>query len=363
MHTMPAAVYVGDRRIVVQQVAVPEPGPGEVLVEVSQCGICGTDLHLVLEGYARAGSVLGHEWSATVIATGRPPRSGRAATTSLTDARDVPAQDWEPGARVVWNPSPGCGACRACRKGRPSVCLRRETPDYLDSRGAFCQFLAVPAPNLLRVPERLSTRAAALTEPTAIALHAVNIAGVGADDRVLVTGAGPVGLLMIAVLASRGTRDITVSEPSEARRERALAVGASRAVLPESLPHAPMGRPIGEPFAVAFECSGHASAAERALDQLDRAGTLVFVGTGRESPRINHNRMIVLELEAKGAYNYDASGFGPAIELLASGALPLDLLIEPEDIPLTGLLSTMQRLAVGEIPGKVLVRPRGDNDG
>ena len=118
-----------------------------------------------------------------------------------------------------------------------------------------------------------------------------------------------------------------------------------------------MGRPVPDPFTVAFECSGQASAAEAALDQLDYAGTLVFVGTGHEMPRVNHNRMIVLELSIIGAYNYDAGGFAPALELLASGALPLDLLIEPDDVALDGLLPTMHRLAAGELPGKVMVVP------
>ena len=118
-----------------------------------------------------------------------------------------------------------------------------------------------------------------------------------------------------------------------------------------------MGRPVDDPYVIAFECSGHARAVQEALDQLDYAGTLVFVGTGSEMPRINHNRTIVLELTIIGAYNYDADGFGPALELLASGALPLDLLIESEDVPLDGVMTVMQRLAAGELPGKVMVRP------
>ncbi len=338
--TMAAAVYVGDGKIEVQDLAVPQPGPGEVLVEVSHCGICGTDLHLVLEQYARPGSVLGHEWAGTVAACG-PGVHG-----------------WNVGDRVVAGPTPGCGECRACRSGRPSVCLRRPPPDLLDfSRGAFTRFKTVAAERLLGVPPALSTRAAALTEPTAIALHTVNLAGVSSADRVLVTGAGPVGLLTTAVLRARGVDDITVSEPAPLRRDRALAVGARSVVEPDALGRAPMGRPVAEPFTVAFECSGNARAAEAALDQLDYAGTLVFVGTGHDAPRVNHNRVIVLELTIIGAYNYDAEGFAPALELLASGALPLDALIEPVDVQLDAVLPTMRRLAAGELPGKVMVVP------
>jgi 2-desacetyl-2-hydroxyethyl bacteriochlorophyllide A dehydrogenase len=284
--------------------------------------------------------VLGHEWAGTVAALGRE------------------VDGWELGARVVAGPTPGCGECRACRRGRPSVCLQREPPDLLDfSRGAFAGYKVVDATRLLRIPDSLATRAAALTEPTAIALHTVNLSGVTHDDRVLVTGAGPVGLLTTAVLRARGIDDITVSEPAPRRRERAQAIGGRTVVAPDDLPRAPMGRPVAAPFTVAFECSGNARAAEAALDQLNYAGTFVFVGTGHEAPRVNHNRVIVLELTLIGAYNYDAAGFGPALELLASGLLPLELLIEPDDIVLDELGSTLRRLAAGELPGKVMVRP------
>src|SRR5262249_22009806 len=94
-----------------------------------------------------------------------------------------------------------------------------------------------------------------------------------------------------------------------------------------------------------------------ALDQLDYAGTFVFVGTGRESPRVNHNRVIVLELMLIGAFNYDAAGFGPALDLLASGRLPIDALIEPVDVTLDGVQTAMHDLAEGKLAGKVMVRP------
>ena len=99
-----------------------------------------------------------------------------------------------------------------------------------------------------------------------------------------------------------------------------------------------MGAPVAEPFAVVFECSGHASALEAALGQLDYAGTLVIVGTGFVPPRINQNRLIIFELEIVGAYNYNDDGFQPAVDLLNSGTLPLESLIEPDDIPLSEVM-------------------------
>ncbi len=336
---MTAAIYQGDGRIEVGEVPVPEPEPGELLVEVAQCGICGSDLHLVFEQYARPGAILGHEWSGTVVG-GRDVGPGRP-----------------PGIRVVFDPSPGCGDCRPCRRGRPSVCVRRPSSDMREMRGAFARYVTVPASSTLVIPDSLDLRAAALAEPTAIAVHAVDLAGVGPTDRVLVTGGGPVGLLIVSVLLARGVRDITVSEPSEVRRQRAMAVGAARTLRPEELGEAPLGGVVAGPVDVAFECSGHADAGSMALDQLDRAGTLVFVGTGAVPVPVNHNRMIILELEVLGAYNYSAEGFGPAVELLATGAMPVDLLLEPEDVPLEGVMEAMERLSRGEIPAKVLVNP------
>jgi (R,R)-butanediol dehydrogenase/meso-butanediol dehydrogenase/diacetyl reductase len=336
---MDASVYVGDGLLEVQEVAVPEPGARDVLIEVGQCGICGTDVHLVLERIARPGTVLGHEWAGTIAALG------------------AEVDGWAIGDRVVCGPSPGCGECRACRAGRPSVCLARPLTDHLDFRGAYARYVVAPAAQLLRVPDSLSLREAALVEPTAVAMHAVTLSGVTPDDRVLVTGGGPVGLLVTAVLHARGVHDVTVSEPSPVRRERALAVGAARVVEPHELPRARMGAPVDEPYQVLFECSGRAEAAESALDQLDFAGVCVLVGTGHDLPRLNHNRLIVLENSIIGAYNYDADGFGPALALLASGDMPIHALVEPVDITLDDLLPVMRRCAAGELPGKVMVRP------
>ena len=335
---MSAAVYVGDGTIAVEQVPSPEPGPDEVLVEIAECGICGSDLHMVLERFAKPGAILGHEWSGIVVAA--PSDSG-----------------WSPGDRVVGNPAPGCGVCRPCRRGRPSVCLNRATADFAGYRGAFCQYKTVAADALIRIPNSLPTRVAALAEPTAITLHALRLSEVGPDDRVLVTGAGPVGLLLVAVLRAQGISDITVSEPSAVRRQQALDVGATRVVTPDMLEQPPMIQPVAEPYPVVFECSGHASAAEAGFGQLDYAGTLVIVGTGFEPPRFNQNRMIIFELEVVGAYNYNDEGFQPAVDLLDTGTLPFDALIEPDNIPLSEVMVSMERLARGEIPSKVMVQP------
>jgi threonine dehydrogenase-like Zn-dependent dehydrogenase len=224
--------------------------------------------------------------------------------------------------------------------------------------GAFARYIVTAAAGLTPVEDGVPLRTAALTEPLAVAMHAITRAGVAPGNRVLVTGAGPIGLLAIAALRARGVEDIVASEPAASRRERAGAVGASSAVSPANLeiPAFPMDL-VTEPFDAVLECSGRPDAMEAGLAQLGRGGCLVLVGTGMHAPRLDNNRVLLNELVVTGAYNYDAGGFASALALLGSGDLPVDLLIEPEDVPLSGLLDAMQRLAKADVAAKVLVVP------
>jgi threonine dehydrogenase-like Zn-dependent dehydrogenase len=108
---------------------------------------------------------------------------------------------------------------------------------------------------------------------------------------------------------------------------------------------------------VAFECSGKPAAFEAALGRLRKAGRLVILGTGMERPRLDANRVLLNELVVTGGYTYDATGLADALALLASGALPTELLIEPDDVPLEGMLAAMEALAAGRVGGKVMVAP------
>ena len=336
---MDVAVYREPRVVEIERRPVPDVGPDEVLLRVSHCGICGTDLHLVLEGMGPPDSVGGHEYSGRIVALGSNVRDFSLAETVVGG---------EPG---------GCGSCDYCKAGRPSLCSSRY--DFGGNNvGAFAEYTTVRADELVRIPEGVSLREAALTEPLAVALHALTRAGASAGDRVLVTGAGPLGMLLIAALVARGVDDVTVSEPSSVRREGAERVGARSALTPDALAIPPMPFTLVEaPFDVAFECSGNPSAMEAALAQLRRAGTLVLVGTGMRRPRFDHNRILLNELLVTGAYCYDAGGFRAALALLAEGTLPTQHLIEPDDVPLSGLFDALERLERRELAGKVMIAP------
>ena len=337
---MPAAVYHGKGEIAVEDRPVPDPGPGQVLVEVSHCGVCGSDLHLVLEGWGQPGRVPGHEWSGRIAALGP----------------DV--EGWAVGAPVVGGDLVGCGTCRPCLAGRPSLCERRDSVMGDGPDGAFASYVLTQAAGLVPVEGSVALRTAALTEPLAVALHGVTRGGVRPGERVLVTGAGPIGLLSIAALAAAGVEEIVVSEPAASRRERALLVGAVAGFTPDQLdvPVMPMDV-VDEPFDVVLECSGHADAMEAGLAQLGRAGRLVLVGAGMRRPKFDNNRILLNELVITGAFNYDAGGFASALTLLGSGRLPVDLLVEPADVPLSGLLDAMHKLESAELAAKVLVAP------
>jgi threonine dehydrogenase-like Zn-dependent dehydrogenase len=241
------------------------------------------------------------------------------------------------------------------------LCTRRGTPGVSDFQGAFAEYVRVDRAQLLRIPEGLSPRAAALAEPLAVALHGITLSGIAAGQRALVTGAGPIGALTLAALVAKGVRDVTVSEPSPTRRELAAKLGASRVVAPEDLEVPPMPFTIADDAVhAAFECSGRASAAEAALGSLRKAGRLVLSGTGAERPSLDVHRVLLNELVVTGAYCYDDRGVEDALSLLASGALPTDLLIHPDDVPLDDILEAVRRLGEGRIGGKVLVVPHAE---
>ena len=340
MTTMPAAVYRKRGSIAVETVDVPILGPGDVLLEISHCGVCGTDLHMVIEGWGVPGSIQGHEYSGVVVAVGADVTQHAV------------------GDRVVGGPPAGCGACALCERGASHLCLERGRAGLSIFHGAFAPYMKVAASSCFRIPDALDLRTAALCEPTAVALHGVLRTDAAPGSRVLVTGAGPIGLLTVAVLRAMGVDDITVSEPNPKRRALVESVGASSVVTPDAFtpPELPMDV-VGEPFDVAIECSGRADAMEMALTQLQRRGTLVLSGTGMNPPRFDPNRIILNELVITGSYEYVASDYERSLELLASGALPTVLLIEPDDVPLSGVQRAMEQLAAGELAGKVLVNP------
>ncbi|MGP0030751.1 MAG: zinc-dependent alcohol dehydrogenase [Acidimicrobiales bacterium] len=341
--TMPAAVYQAPGVVTVEDRPVRRPGPGQLLVRVQHCGICGSDIHQLRDGWGlKPGVVAGHEWSGTIAAVGEG------------------VDTWSVGERVVGGPSPKCGTCRRCREGKPSQCENRGGAITDHSDGAFAEFILVRALGVVRLPEDLPARRAALAEPLAVALHGITRSGVAPGDTVMVMGAGPIGALTVAALRAAGIDAVTVVEPNEGRRDLARKVGATEVIDPSELETFPSWEPerlSGWAVHVVLECSGHKAAIESGFHQLRRGGVLVMVGAGIEHPTFDPNRMILNELHVCGSFVYDLGGFERALALLASDSFPADLLIDPDDVPLNGVGDALEALATGRIAGKVMVVP------
>lgn len=340
---MPAAVYRGPGQVVVEERVVPRPGPGEVLVEVDHCGICGSDIHMLLEGWAdKPGLVAGHEFTGAIAAVGEG------------------VSGWAIGETVVCGASPKCGRCRRCLEGKPSQCENRQGSITEGHDGAFARYVLVRAVALLRVPSGLTARQAALAEPLAVAVHAITRSGIVPGDAVMVIGAGPIGALSIAALVARGIGPVIAVEPGERRQLLAKSLGASEVLGPSDLETFPPWEPeriARRAVHAVLECSGKKEAMEVGFQQLRRGGTLALVGAGVEHPTFDPNRFILNELHVVGSFVYDKDGFERALELLGTDAFPTDLLIEPHDVPLDGLSDALVGLSEGRYAGKVMVAP------
>jgi threonine dehydrogenase-like Zn-dependent dehydrogenase len=340
---MAAAVYQAPGVVTVEERPVPRPGPDQVVVRVHSCGICGSDIHQLRDGWGLPkGVVAGHEWSGTIAAVG----------DNVTG--------WSVGELVVGGPSPRCGTCRRCLEGKPSQCENRQSMTTEHSDGAFAEYIVARAAGVLRLPEGLSARHAALAEPLSVAMHGITRSNVTPEDSVMVFGAGPIGALSIAALHAMGITDVTAVEPNEARRKLASALGAREVVDPADLEVFPSWEPDRQSSRAAhvvLECSGHRAAIEAAFSQVRRGGILVMVGAGIDHPTFDINRMILNELTVTGSFVYDLGGFERALTMLASEGFPNELLIETDTVPLDGIVQALEDLAVGRIAGKVMVVP------
>lgn len=334
-----AGVYRSRGVVEVEQRPLAEPGDGEVVVKVDYCGLCGSDLHLIVEGWGTPGDVLGHEWTGVVSEVG-------------------PGVDtFSVGDRVLAVDEPRCGTCSACRAGQPSQCANQD-PMTGEFDGAFATHVLTPTTRLMRIPDDMDMRTAALAEPLAVALHAITRAELGAGSDVLVQGAGPIGALAAAALLGAGHR-VVVSEPAASRASLARAIGAE-VVSPDTLATFDMSQvdTVADPaYDAVVDTSGKAAAIELGFQQLRRGGTVVMVGTGLERPSFDPNRMIVMELGVRGCFVYDSNGFERAISLLGDPDFPSADLIDDAEYGLDGIADAAAALAGGTHPGKVMVRP------
>lgn len=303
---MKAAVFKGaGKPLQVQTIPDPTPGDRQLIVEVAYCGICGTDLHSTREGPAMlpCDSVLGHEFVGEVAELGRGLQSS-----------------WERGDRVCALPFISCGACEACLAGRPFECQGIGCIG-IDQPGGFAQYVATSECNTLKLPDQLAMHDAALIEPLAVGLHAVRVGGVKAGQRVLITGAGPIGLAVALWARFMGARDVVVSEPAAERRNLALAMGATEVIDPAADLGAQFADAAGGPADVLFECVGAPGLIQQFIDIAPRRAMLVPVGVCEQPDTILPFPALIKELAIQFAIAYTRDDYETVIAMLSQGRI------------------------------------------
>jgi len=269
---MRAAVYYGNQQLEVEDVAEPSPGEGQVKVQVSRNGICGTDLHEYYDGpifippsepHPLTGRamplVIGHEFSGTVTEVG-------AGVTRVGA-----------GNRVTIEPLYRCGECRPCLTGHYNLCNSVGFHGLMTD-GGMAEFTVVPENQVHVLPEAVSLEMGALVEPMAVAYHAAGLAEVNGDSRALVYGAGPIGIGLWFALRGKGLTEIDVVEPSATRRESIEALGA-RTLDPttQDVNAVVMEQTGGDGVDAAFDAAGVAPAVESALSCLGERRPMISV--------------------------------------------------------------------------------------
>lgn len=332
---MKAARWHGRRDVRVEEVPTPEPGPGEALLRVTWCGICGTDLEEYLEGPVlipvdqpngltgrTAPLTLGHEFTGRVAALGPGVERLRV------------------GERVAPDIVLFCGQCFYCRNHQYALCTRWAALG-LHADGGLAEYALVPAAHCARLPDTLSDEEGALVEPTEVAVRAVRKAAIALGARVAVLGGGTVGLLALQAARAAGAGEVYLLEPRPERRALGLELGATAALDPtdpdwlEALRERCGG--LG-PDAV-LECAGAPTSADLAIRAARKGGRVVLVGITPDPVPISTLEILVGEKQVVGSiqHHYDED-LPAAIQLLADGRIraaplisarvPLDRVVE-----------------------------------
>jgi len=334
---MRAAVFKGaGRPLVVEEIDDPEPGPGEAVIEVGRCGVCGSDLHMT-SGHALdypAGTVLGHEFAGTVVALGK----------GVTRVKV--------GDRVTAMPAAGCGRCTVCAAGYPLAC--REMRGMI---GGFGQLLRIAEAGAVLLPQTLSLADGALVEPLAVGLHGVRLAMLRPGARVLVLGTGSVGLAAIYWARRLGAGRIAAASRSARRKAAALDMGAD---VFEPLGDGATERitaALGGPPEVVFECAGAPGLMQTCVDLVEPGGTVVSLGFCGEPDPVIPAAATWKRVTLKFSFGYDLGDFEHCADTLDRGHVAPREMIS-ETIGLTELPARFESLRTGAEILKLHIDPQ-----
>ncbi|MCR4403155.1 MAG: zinc-dependent alcohol dehydrogenase family protein [Firmicutes bacterium] len=321
---MSAAVFRGPGQIDLELRDVPSPGPGEVLVRVEACGVCGTDFHIFRgEAPARPPVILGHEYCGTVVALG----TGVAGL--------------EPGDRVAVDPNMACGRCHHCGLGKVHLCESLEALGVTVD-GGFSEYSIAPIAQCHVIPAHMSAVQGAFVEPVACCVHGIDLAGIMPGHTVVVLGGGTIGLILLQLAKRSGATTLIVSEPAPRKRELALEFGATLTVDPVSSDLEEQVRVVAPAGAdVVIEAVGRPETVEAAVRIAARGGCVLLFGVAPESARMTISPFTIYkkELRLQGSY-VNPFTFSRAISLLAHGAVDVEPLVE-RIVPLDRLPSVL----------------------
>jgi 2-desacetyl-2-hydroxyethyl bacteriochlorophyllide A dehydrogenase len=309
---MKALVYEGPRQLNIRDVPAPEVGPDEVLIKVAYSGICGSELsgYLGQNSLRRPPLVMGHEFSGEIVDLGSQVarlKPGLAA-----------------GQRVTSNPLIYCGFCRACLAGRHNLCRQRQILG-VHRPGSYADMIKVPAQQVYLVPDQLSLEHAALTEPVGCAVRAVKLADVTALDTLLITGLGPIGLLVLQVARTFGLTKILATDTDPHRR----AIGEQFGVrvlnpLAENVVEVVRAETDGLGADAVIDAVGLTITRQQCIEAVRPGGSLILVGLHDEESQIQSNLVIRKEVKLLGSFAYTPLDFEDALAWLAAGQVQID---------------------------------------
>lgn len=313
----------------------PTPGAGEVVVKVGRCGICGSDLHMTEDATygCQHGDVLGHEFAGEVVALGREVDGLRT------------------GDLVSVIPLKSCGQCEHCRKGEVQWCAQ-----FGLQGGGYAEYALTRPNQCVKLGTDVSLADGAIIEPLAVALHGVNLSGMKAGDKVLVLGAGPIGLAVAFWARRMGAAKVAVQDIAEFQQQRALGMGADVFVVDAQDPVGSAERGLGGKADVVFECVGIPGLIDQAVQQVRNRGTVLLLGLCTRPDPINSFVMLSKEVRLVTSAFFTVPEYEAALEALAQGAIEPRLLVT-DTISLVDTPAVFESLKQRSGQCKVLIAP------
>jgi (R,R)-butanediol dehydrogenase / meso-butanediol dehydrogenase / diacetyl reductase len=326
-----AAVIGDDSAFELEHVADPAPEPGQLVIRVTACGICGSDLKA--RPAMPRGTVMGHEFCGEVVAVGK----GVGAP-------------WREGVRAAVLPVMSCGDCPWCRVGEVAHCEVARLIGLGGSPGGFAEFATVSADLSFALPAGLPEVYGALVEPFAVGLHTARVAGITSGDSVLVIGAGPVGLTTTRWATVLGARDVVVSDPIASRRELSERLGATRAIDPST-------DELGQGFDVVIDCVGKPGLLDKCVAATKTKGRVVVAGVCAEPDPYLPVLALLKELTIAFSVYYRPEEFEFVINAFETGQIDPEPLVT-RIVALEQLDSAFASLMGSATDSKILVDPR-----